>query len=123
VVSVAIHNLINYLSYVSGDFINHGGPGGARSEPGGPGTVYLHKLPELVNGTVPPDFIDNRTLYLNNKDYEPLNPARNLTDTYPQYTAASGVVWIWPGLYPPSVIVATQVNNTDEDIVLDHIKV
>ena len=85
--------------------------------------MYLHKLPEIVNGTVPSDFTDNRTLYLNNKGYEPLDPARNLTDTYSSYTNGSGVVWIWPGSYPTSVTVATQINNTDKDIILDHLKV
>lgn len=109
--------------FFTGDFVNHGGAGGTRAEPGGPGTVYLHKLPELINGTVPYDFIDNRTLYLNNKGLKAQNPQRNLTDTYSDYTKASVVVWLWPGLYPPTVTVATQLNNTDEDIVLDYLKV
>lgn len=108
---------------VSGDFINHGGAGGSNAEPGGPGTAYIHKLPVTVNGEIPEDFIDNRTLYLNNKGYEPRNPHKNLTDSYSDYTTASGVAWIWPGSYPPSVNVASPHSDYDEDITLDYLKV
>lgn len=107
----------------TGDFINHGGSGGSNAEPGGPGTVYLHNLPDLLNGSVPAHFVDNRTLYLNNKGFEPRDKYRNLTDTYPSYPNASGVAWIWPGTYPPLVTVAHPGINTDSDVKLDYLKV
>lgn len=120
--------MIIYISYdifySTGDFINHGGAGGKNAEPGGPGTVYLHKLPELTEtGSIPADFNENRTLYLNNKGYEPRNPLRNLTDTYPDYATASGVSWLWPGSYPPSVFVASPDIDEKEDIIVDYLKV
>ncbi|KAH3816410.1 hypothetical protein DPMN_117926 [Dreissena polymorpha] len=68
--------MVQCFSCTQGDFINHGGSGGSKSEPGGPGTVYIHKLPDYVNGVAPAGFQDNRTLYLNNKGYEPKNPYR-----------------------------------------------
>jgi hypothetical protein len=86
--------------------------------------VYLHKLPELLaNGSVPLSFSDNRTLYLNNKGYEPRDPYRNLTDLYASYPNASGVAWIWPGSYPPSVTVAQPGISTIKDVTLDYLKV
>ncbi|KAL4226615.1 hypothetical protein ACF0H5_014598 [Mactra antiquata] len=117
---MALYYMYNF--YV-GDFLNHGGAGGILAEPGGPGTVYLHKIPDLVDGEIPEDFTDNRTLYLNNKGYEPMDPYRNLTDTYSDYTTASGVAWIWPGEYPPSVVVATSDVSPLTDVRLDYLKV
>ncbi|WAR26294.1 hypothetical protein MAR_011998 [Mya arenaria] len=116
---VALYYMYNF--YV-GDFINHGGAGGSQSEAGGPGTVYIHHLPDMVDGQPPAGFVDNRTLYLNNKGYEPKDPYRNLTDTYPDYPAASGVAWIWPGEYPPLVNVFSTSVDPESDITLEYIK-
>ena len=119
----AINTPVLTNCHFSGEFKNHGGSSGSNSEPGGPGTVYIHHLPELVNGAVPAGFVDNRTLYLNNIGYEPIDKYRNLTETYGYYPNASGVAWIWPGTYPPLVTVANPGINTDEDITLDYLKV
>lgn len=111
-------------NYFIGDFINHGGSSGSSAEPGGPGTIYLHKLPDLLsNGSVPAGFSDNRTLYLNNNGYEPRDPYRNLTDLYASYPNASGVAWIWPCSYPPAVTVAQPGINPNKDVILDYLKV
>ena len=118
---VALYYMYNF--YV-GDFINHGGAGGSNSEPGGAGTVYLHHLPDLtINGAPQAGFVDNRTLYLNNKGFEPRDRLRNLTDTYSDYPSASGVAWIWPGQYPPLVSVFNPSVDHNTEITLDYIKV
>ena len=106
-----------------GDFTNHGGRGGSNAEPGGAGTTYLHVLPDLVDGVIPDDFTENKTLYLNNKGFEPREPQRNLTDFYANYSLASGVAWIWPSPYPPSVEVGEPNTNEDVKINLDYLKV
>ena len=63
-----------------GQFIGAGGEGGSDAEPGGPGTTYLHLLPEtgadqLLDGTVfvvthdsnHTGVFTNRTLYIDNR--------------------------------------------------------
>ena len=109
---------------VLGRFVNKGGVGGTKSEPGGAGPIYLHKVPDYAdNGDIPGDFVENRTLHVNNNDQEPIKPSRNLTRTYENYSEASGVTFIFPGDYPDDVDVGTEIGDTTTDITLDYLQI
>ena len=117
-----VHDVTIFNVYL-GEFKNHGGSGGVNAEPGGPGSIYLHRIPDRVDGQIPDHFSDNRTLLFDNNNYEPRDPLRNLTDTYSDYATASGVGWIEPGLYPAGVDIASPIENALQNIVLDYLKV
>ncbi|CAH1775844.1 unnamed protein product, partial [Owenia fusiformis] len=133
------------LYYVDNDFVGAyiaaGGEGGANSENGGPGTIYLHKLPrsettllidktkanyeEIYEDTTGYDNIEiaNRTLYIDNRGRFPLDQNRNLTDGYDDMRQGSATAWALPGSYPSSV-VATEFDTEEKpDVVLDEIQV
>ena len=115
--------IMTYI-YVLGRFVNMGGAGGANSEPGGAGPIYLHRVPDYAdNGDIPGDFVENRTLHVNNNDQEPINPSKNLTSTYENYYEASGVTFIFPGDYPDDVDVGTEIGDTTTDITLDYLQI
>ncbi|KAK3576662.1 hypothetical protein CHS0354_004947 [Potamilus streckersoni] len=118
---IALYYTYNY--YI-GTFRNTGGAGGAGAEHGGAGTVYLHKLPDLLsNGQVAPDFTHNRTLYLDNMNRFPRNPLRNLTQFYTNYSLGSGVAWIFPGFYPSFVKPIFSPVDFTSDVILDHLQI
>ena len=106
---------------IVGKFVNHGGSGGRGAGNGAAGTVYLHKLPDFMNGTIPDHFYENRTLYINNNNLEVVDV--NLTSLYPDYTMATGVTWLWPGPYPSHLQVSQPNLNSDNGIVLDYLQV
>ena len=118
-----------------GSFIAAGGT--SQYEPGGPGTVYLHKLQSanetiLLDATSPEGQIThdsnvttaltNRTLYLNNLGRLPRSPNQNFTDYYSDYRSATTVVWLEPGTQAD---IAWQRNsashNYTEDFVIDEV--
>ena len=96
-----------------GTFRNAGGAGGSQAENGGPGTVYVHKLPVLdSSGQVPSTFVQNRTLWVDNEGKGPKDPLRNLTTYYSDITRGSAVAWLIPSEYPsfvPDTITRSQV--------------
>jgi len=93
--------------FLSGQFISAGGDG---YEVGGPGTVYLEKLPPSPDVT----FLDaateegrvhhasnvtepatNRTLYINNLGRKGRSPTRNLTQYYQDVTMVRACNYSW----------------------------
>ena len=84
-----------------GTFKSAGGTGGSGGENGGPGTIYVHKLP--VENEDLSKFVSNRTLFIDNHNRAPNDPLRNLTDFYNDFTLGSAVAWIIPSDYPDFV--------------------
>nr|XP_054759184.1 uncharacterized protein LOC129265193 [Lytechinus pictus] len=128
-----------YFTYnhFSGSFVAAGGV--SSYEPGGPGTVYLHKL-QPVNGT---SFLDasspegqimhdsnvsspltNRTLYLNNLGRLPRSKNRNLTELYSEYQSATTITWLEPSV-PAKIAIQrnNQSHNYSDDFVIDELHV
>ncbi|XP_077861760.1 LOW QUALITY PROTEIN: uncharacterized protein LOC100369350 [Saccoglossus kowalevskii] len=104
---IAVYYTANHFI---GDFFAYGGDSGY--EPGGAGTVYLHKLLAsndsiLLDGTSPEALIShdsnvtseltNRTLYINNIGRYPRDMLRNLTSIYQDLELGSTLTWITPG--------------------------
>ena len=86
--------------------------------------MYLHKIPDYAAaGETPSDFAENRTLQVNNNGQEPVEPHRNLTSLYSNYAEASGVTFLFPGNYPESVKVSTEIINPETDITLDYLQI
>ena len=112
------------MFYFSGHFVNIGGSGGHSAEPGGAGTMYFHRIPDYTEtGEIPAEFLENRTLHINNRGQEPVDPDRNLTSLYSNYAEASGVTLLFPGDYPDSVKVPTKLANPETDITLDYLQI
>ena len=115
-------NITKFL--FSGQFVNAGGPGGTRSEPGGAGPMYIHRVPDYdENGDIPENFAENRTLHVNNIGQEPIEPHRNLTSAYENYAEASGVTFVFPGDYPDDVSVGMEIVDPTTDITLDYLMI
>ena len=86
--------------------------------------MYLHRVPDYTeSGDIPSDFVENRTLHVNNNDQEPVEPHKNLTSTYQEYAEASGVTFVFPGDYPDDVDVGTEIINPATDITLDYLQI
>ena len=86
--------------------------------------MYFHRTPDFTeNGTIPDDFVENRTLHVNNKGQKPVDPERNLTDSYKVPAEASCVTLLFPGDYPESIEVASKVMNPKTDITLDYLMI
>ncbi|XP_038052472.1 uncharacterized protein LOC119725183 [Patiria miniata] len=114
--------------------------GGASSyEPGGPGTVYLHKL-QPRNGTTLLDAtsdeaqithdsnvtepLTNRTLYINNRGRRPRDWNRNITDGYADYASVPTIVWLTPTERAQiDVMRNDHTHNFTEDVILDELHV
>jgi hypothetical protein len=54
---------------ITGTFKSAGGTGGSGGENGGPGTIYVHKLP--VENEDLSKFVSNRTLVIDNHNRAP----------------------------------------------------
>ncbi|KAI8479532.1 hypothetical protein Bbelb_427220 [Branchiostoma belcheri] len=121
-----------YNHYI-GQFLATGGDG---YEPGGPGTVYLHRLQpdnqtQLLDATseeaqVTHDSnvtqpLTNRTLYINNLGKRPRDPERNLSSLYTSYASTSTVAWILPA--EPSQIADRNIptHYFPEDVIIDEL--
>lgn len=110
---------LKYIMY-TGTLRGEGGPGGTQAEPGGPGTIYLYKLPLLdSSGKVPAGFITNRTLHVDNQNQGPKDPFRNLTSAYTRYNQSSAMTWLIPSGYPSFV---PEIQSTTE-ITLDELQI
>ena len=121
----------------SGDFEAAGGR--SNYEPGGPGTIYLHKLQPLnstrlldatsdearithdSNVTEP---LTNRTLYINNRGRLPRGMDRNITDGYADYGSVSTIIWLKPTERAEIDIARNEPShNFTEDIILDELHI
>ena len=102
---------------ITGTFKSVGGTGGSGGENGGPGTIYVHKLP--VENEDLSKFVSNRTLFIDNHNRAPNDPLRNLTDFYNDFTLGSAVAWIIPSDYPDFVIET----KNDTQIVLEELQI
>lgn len=110
----SIHYIFNQSI---GTFKSVGGTGGSGGENGGPGTIYVHKLP-IENQDIT-KFVSNRTLFVDNHGRGPKNPLRNLTEVYNNFTQGGGVAWIIPVKYPDFVIET----KSDTQIVLEELQI
>ena len=121
----------------AGDFEAVGGS--SNFEPGGPGTIYLHKLQPL-NGTVLLDAtsdearithdsnvtepLTNRTLYINNRGRSPRDKGRNITDGFADYASVSTILWLMPTERARIDVVRNEPShNFTEDIILDELHI
>ena len=117
---------------MAGQFKAIGGlDGGGGSAVGGPGTVYIHKLPSdetLLDATHPDGVIShdsnvtreltNRTLFIDNRCLAAKD--QSVTTTYSTFSHAASIAWLMPGKLPefvPSVLGAAS-----SDIVIDYLQ-
>ena len=116
---------------VTGEYRAVGGlQGGAGSAVGGPGTVYIHKLPSnetLFDGTHDSAVIShdsnvtreltNRTLFVDNR-----RRATNIsvTDAYSDHSRAGSVAWLIPGDLPDFVPSVSGADSSD--VVIDYLQ-
>ena len=104
----------------TGEFKGVGGLGGSSAEHGGPGTVYIHKLPlddsvVFLDGTHPSAVVShdsnvtepvtNRTLFIDNRGRAPRNRNRNITNAYSDLRQGASIAWVitapLPDFVPP----------------------
>ena len=123
------------LLLLPGEFKGVGGLGGSNAEHGGPGTVYIHKLPlddsiVFLDGTHPSAVVShdsnvtepvtNRTLFIDNRGRAPRNRNRNITDAYSDLRHGASIAWVitaeLPDFVPP-------VNGSTEGVLaLDYLQ-
>jgi len=119
---------------VTGEYRATGGLGGGTgggSAVGGPGTVYIHKLPSnemLLDGTRDDAVIShdsnvtheltNRTLFVDNRDRATDN--LSVTDAYGNLSRAGGIAWLIPGDLPE--FVPSALGAQPSDIVIDYLQ-
>ena len=97
-----LYNLLNVV-YLAGAFRGAGGEGGSDAEPGGPGTIYLHLLPEdgadpLLDATVyvvthdsnHTGVFSNRTLYIDNRLVQLMTAIARVYFPIVRYTSTTG---------------------------------
>ncbi|XP_071498055.1 uncharacterized protein [Diadema antillarum] len=131
---VAVYYTYNHYS---GSFVGAGGD--SQFEPGGPGTIYLHKLQPLnastlLDATLPEAQIThdsnvtaprtNRTLYLNNLGRLPRASHRNLTEFYSAYERATTVTWLEPGhVADIARCLCNESSDYEADFVIDELHI
>ena len=115
-----------------GQFKATGGlDGGGGSAVGGPGTVYIHKLPSdetLLDGTHPDAVIShdsnvtyeltNRTLFVDN--HRRAANDLSVTEAYSDYSHAGSVAWLIPGELPD--FVPPVLGAASSDVVIDNLQ-
>ena len=117
---------------VTGEYRAVGGlQGGAGSAVGGPGTVYIHKLPSnetLLDGTHDSAVIShdsnvtreltNRTLFVDNR--RRATNGISVTDAYSDHSRAGSVAWLIPGDLPDFVPSVSGADSSD--VVIDYLR-
>jgi len=117
---------------VTGEYRAVGGlQGGAGSAVGGPGTVYIHKLPSnetLFDGTHDSAVIShdsnvtreltNRTLFVDNRRRATDNIS--VTEAYRDHSRAGSVAWLIPGDLPDFVPSVSEADSSD--VVIDYLR-
>ena len=122
--------------FVLGEFIAAGGEGGTDAEHGGPGTIYLHLLPEvgadqLLDGTTYVVTADsthegvhtNRTLYIDNRNRPPNDVNRNMTDAYADLRYGNARAWVIP--HPYSSIADDTIDGEPDGVefIVDYLQI
>lgn len=76
-----------------------------KAENGGPGTVYLHRLP---NPNIDPKkFAENRTLLVANNNLKVKDNQKEVESGYSDISNSSCVAWVIPSAYPPIANLST----------------
>ena len=86
-----------------------------KAENGGPGTVYLHRLP---NPRIDPKkFAQNRTLLISNNNLKTKVSQKDVEGGYSDLSNSSCVAWVIPSSYPP----IANLTASQSIIVLDNL--
>ena len=106
------------------------------AEHGGPGTIYLHRLPPdgatiqidathdssiITHESNVTGVLTNRTLYVDNHGRTPKDRERNLTLGYSTPGLGTSCAWLIPSRYPSFVGKPARAGN--EEIVIDYIQI
>ena len=120
----------------AGTFSAAGGSGGSSAEHGGPGTIYLHRLPPddstiqidathdssiITHTSNVTGVLTNRTLYIDNHGQTPKDRERNLTVGYLNLRVGTSCAWVIPSQYPSFVEKPEKAGN--EEIIIDYVQI
>ena len=124
------------MDLLPGEFRAAGGSAGISAEYGGPGTIYVHKLPTdnrsvLFDGTSDNSAIShdvnvtltNRTLFIDNRGKLPKDRNRNLTEAWENFSLGSTTAWVIPGPYPNFVPAIDSNLTSQPEVPIDYLRI